>query len=622
MKKVLKSLTTVILAFIIIMVNANVAFAAELFYPALHLTSPEYYNSTPVSLSSLEEDFDTDVFVDYLIEHLKIVDCTERIFPTRADLFGRIDISQFNISASDERWKELTSFLWYNSPELFRLNTLSYYSSNGIITELVFAENYSKENYATMLEQMYNSAEFLLEDVKGNTSLTDVEKALILHDRIALWCEYDNDNYLAGATPKSSHNAYGVLVLKDAVCQGYALAYDYLLEQVGIKSEYCSSKKLNHAWNIVYIDDKPYHVDVTHDDPVYDISGRVTHTNFLRSTEGIKSTGSHTASDFNSTPVDTTYDNYFWQNYNTAFTLLNNKIYIIDSANKNLLLLKTSDGSETEILKNLPYTWVPRKGSYYPNSYSKLYSDGEFLYYNSPDTVFKYNPETNTEEEFFKPDLTIYDDYYWIYGLNANNCKITCEIFNTPNFDDTVKAKFTQSTPFHKKGEWITTKEPTTEEYGEIQTTCYKCKEVLETKQIDKLLFDTKDNSIIDEQNSVIFSTLDICDNIEDLLIITDSVTYNISASFAFDETTLLGTGSVIEIYKDNEKISEHTIIIKGDLNGDSVCDVLDVASAELCRSNNKIPSANECYAANGNASETIDINSLQNVVNTALNRS
>ena len=139
MKKVLKSLTTVILAFIIIMVNANVAFAAELFYPALHLTSPEYYNSTPVSLSSLEEDFDTDVFVDYLIEQLKIVDCTERIFPTRADLFGRIDISQFNISASDERWKELTSFLWYNSPELFRLNTLSYYSSNGIYVKYYFS---------------------------------------------------------------------------------------------------------------------------------------------------------------------------------------------------------------------------------------------------------------------------------------------------------------------------------------------------------------------------------------------------------------------------------------------------------------------------------------------------
>lgn len=621
MKKVLKSLTTVILAFIIIMVNANVAFAAELFYPALHLTSPEYYNSTPVSLSSLEEDFDTDVFVDYLIEQLKIVDCTERIFPTRADLFGRIDISQFNISASDERWKELTSFLWYNSPELFRLNTLSYYSSNGIITELVFAENYSKENYATMLEQMYSSAEFLLEDVKGNTSLTDVEKALILHDRIALWCEYDYDNYLAGTTPKSSHNAYGVLVLKDAVCQGYTLAYDYLLEQIGIKSDYCSSTTLNHAWNIVYINDIPYHVDITHDDPVYDVSGRVLHTNFLCSTEGIKATGTHTATDFTSTPLDTTYDNYFWRDIETAFTLLNNKLYFIDTQNKNLSLLKSTEASETEVVKELIYTWIPRKNSYYPNSYSKLYSDGEFLYYNSPDTVFKYNPETNTEEEFFKPDLTIYDDYYWIYGLNANNCKITCEIFNTPNFDDTVKAKFTQSTPFHKEGEWITTKEPTTEEYGEIQTTCYKCKEVLETKQIDKLLFDTKDNSIIDEQNSVIFSTLDICDNIEDLLIITDSVTYNISASFAFDETTLLGTGSVIEIYKDNEKISEHTIIIKGDLNGDSVCDVLDVASAELCRSNNKIPSANECYAANGTASESININALQSVVNTALNK-
>lgn len=621
MKKVLKSLTTVILAFIIIMVNANVAFAAELFHPALHLTSPEYYNSTPVSLSSLEEDFDTDVFVDYLIEQLKTVDCTEKIFSTRTDLFGRINISQFNISATDERWKEFTSFLWYNSPELFRLNSLSYYSSNGIITELVFAENYSKEDYATMLEQMYNSAEILLEDVKGNSSLTDVEKALILHDRIALWCEYDYDNYLAGATPKSSHNAYGVLVLKDAVCQGYALAYDYLLEQIGIKSEYCSSTTLNHAWNIVYINDIPYHVDITHDDPVYDVSGRVQHTNFLRSTDGIKATGTHTATDFTSTPADTTYDNYFWQEIETAFTLLNNKLYFIDTQNKNLSLLKSTEASETEVVKELIYTWVPMQGVRYRNSFSKLLSDGEYLYYNSPDTVFKYNPETDVEEEVFKPDLTVYDDYFWIYGLNNSNCKITCEINNKFEFDDNVKRNYTQSTSCHKTGEWITTKEPTTEEYGELKLLCYRCNEILETKQLPPVLFTALENSVVDSENSVVFSSASACESIEEIIKLSDNTTYTVSPSISFEELQILGTGSIITIYKDGEKISEHTIIIKGDLNGDSVCDVLDVASAELCRSNNKIPSANECYAANGTASENITINALQNVVNTALNK-
>ena len=55
-----------------------------------------------------------------------------------------------------------------------------------------------------------------------------------------------------------------------------------------------------------------------------------------------------------------------------------------------------------------------------------------------------------------------------------------------------------------------------------------------------------------------------------------------------------------------------------GDLNGDSVCDVLDVALAEICIYN-KTPSAIECYAANGMAIDEINIDSFQYVVNTAL---
>ena len=65
--------------------------------------------------------------------------------------------------------------------------------------------------------------------------------------------------------PRSSYNAYGVLVLRDAVCMGYALAYDYLLEQVGIKTLYCSSDALNHAWNIVRLGREYYNLDSTWD---------------------------------------------------------------------------------------------------------------------------------------------------------------------------------------------------------------------------------------------------------------------------------------------------------------------------------------------------------------------
>ena len=47
---------------------------------------------------------------------------------------------------------------------------------------------------------------------------------------------------------------------------------------------------MNHIWNLIKIDGKWYHVDVTWDDPIMDKPGRVKHDNFLRSDDGIKDT--------------------------------------------------------------------------------------------------------------------------------------------------------------------------------------------------------------------------------------------------------------------------------------------------------------------------------------------
>ncbi len=38
-------------------------------------------------------------------------------------------------------------------------------------------------------------ADSMLSDIKGNTALTDKEKLLILHDKIAVWCEYDEEGF-------------------------------------------------------------------------------------------------------------------------------------------------------------------------------------------------------------------------------------------------------------------------------------------------------------------------------------------------------------------------------------------------------------------------------------------
>ena len=587
MKRAVKSFFTLSLAFIITLVSANTSFAAFLVYPDYHLAEPTYYNAVSVSDTSLEAVLDTETFVDYLIEQLKTTECTEKIYSDRNELFGCIDISSFEIPYNKEMWKTLTSFIWYNSPELFRIDLMGCSVLSGNIFQLYFSENYNKEDYSVMLDEMHSSAEKLLTNIKGNENLTDVEKALLLHDRLALLCEYDYDSLKSGAVPESSYNAYGVLVLNDAVCKGYALAYDYLLEQVGIKSEYCSSEGLNHAWNIVYIDNIPYHVDVTWDDPVWDISGRVSHKNFLRSTNGFIETehieDNKSTIDYNSTPTDTTYDEYFWQEINTSFQLLDDKIYYFNETNKNIYLLNSIDGTDSEVIKNLPYEWCPSKTSYYPQSFSRLICDGEFLYYNSPDTVMKFDPITQTEEEFFKPNLTLYDDYFWIYGLNIKKGKIICEIYSSPNFDGSVKSNYTQ------------------------------------TYELYQAILPTNENTTIDKENNIIFSKNAICQNIEDICKTTEDITCYIEASNNYGEKEYIGTGSKIALYKNNEKIAEYTIVIDGDLTGDSVCNAIDVALAEMALSNTRPPSAIECYAANGSSKEVIDISSFQYVVNTAL---
>ena len=78
------------------------------------------------------------------------------------------------------------------------------------------------------------------------------------------------------------------------------------------------------------------------------------------------------------------------------------------------------------------------------------------------------------------------------------------------------------------------------------------------------------------------------------------------------------GTGSVISFYLNNE-LTEYTLVVNGDLDGDSAIDVLDIALAERFCNNHGAPTAEQIYAAAGYAAEEIDVNCLQNIVNRAL---
>ena len=138
--------------------------------------------------------------------------------------------------------------------------------------------------------------------------MSDYEIAKALHDYLVLNNEYDM-RYYSGNIPAISYTAYGALVNRTSVCAGYALAYERLMDQVGIPCEYVTGMTTNgyHAWNIIQIDGEWYHVDVTWDDPTPDREGYVRYKYFLKSDKAMSR--DHVSWEASHTCTSTKYDN-------------------------------------------------------------------------------------------------------------------------------------------------------------------------------------------------------------------------------------------------------------------------------------------------------------------------
>lgn len=103
-----------------------------------------------------------------------------------------------------------------------------------------------------------------------NDTMSDYEKVLAVHDYIVNSSKYDESLLYDLKIPPESYSTYGVLELGTAVCEGYAKAMKYLLDDLQINSMIVigESKGENHAWNLVELESEYYHIDATWDDPI------------------------------------------------------------------------------------------------------------------------------------------------------------------------------------------------------------------------------------------------------------------------------------------------------------------------------------------------------------------
>ncbi len=375
------------------------------------------------SLDNLTGEVDITALEDYINE--SIFNCV-----------SNIDVSQFNIPYSRENFNAITDYIYDDIPEAFHVKSISgsyVVGEPSTFLEIIvnYKSGYTQEIYAEKINQCNLATKKILDGIIDNEALTDAEKLLLIHDRLVVLCEYDYENYLNNTIPDESYTIYGALVNGTAVCQGYSEAFKYLLEKIGIYSEICTSRKLSHAWNIVYLDGIPYHVDVTFDDPVLDVTGRVFHNNFLLSDKAIKE-ADHDANDYFSGATDTRYDNGFWQDSTTQIVCIDNELYYIDEESGNLI--KNSDKST---LINTNDAW-----GYWYGNYSMLATDGRSLYYSSSDSIHQYNLTTKAAEVIFTPDFQQYENYC-IYGFTYKNGAFYYDLSTSPNYSDSTERKLT-----------------------------------------------------------------------------------------------------------------------------------------------------------------------------------
>ena len=140
-------------------------------------------------------------------------------------------------------------------------------------TVLEAVKNRTAEGYDGKKKMTLEKISEILSDPSiVNDNMSDYEKVRAIHDYLIYSADYakaypnhDNDAY----------GAYGVLVLKDGVCQSYALAFQLLMYGLDIDCKYVTGMATNsvnstggHAWNKVYIDCTWYYIDCTWDDPI------------------------------------------------------------------------------------------------------------------------------------------------------------------------------------------------------------------------------------------------------------------------------------------------------------------------------------------------------------------
>lgn len=170
---------------------------------------------------------------------------------------------------------EVVVCLIYDHPDYFWSQGYTYYlessDKDALVTRVTLAchkDYMDGRKREELRKEITQEVEKYMDLIVGISS--DYEKELILHDAIADKVTYAYDENHNAQQERWAHTIEGVFSKKyySAVCEGYAKAFQLLLNAAGIENVYVVGKASGqgHAWNQVKIDEEWYNVDLTWND--------------------------------------------------------------------------------------------------------------------------------------------------------------------------------------------------------------------------------------------------------------------------------------------------------------------------------------------------------------------
>jgi transglutaminase/protease-like cytokinesis protein 3 len=203
-------------------------------------------------------------------------DNADKITSERKSKSYKIEQIKCSLNYTDTQIKDTFNAFILDNPNFFWITNEYFVNS---------LANISTESYITMQSSISKSdLEVERQNLKQAISsyidsipkpANEFDKALYIHDKLVQNCSYDENNYDNFREP---YSAYGALVKKRALCEGFSRAMQILLREAGIECRLIvgEGKGEGHMWNLVKIDEMWYHVDST-----WDVSKSVIRHNYF-----------------------------------------------------------------------------------------------------------------------------------------------------------------------------------------------------------------------------------------------------------------------------------------------------------------------------------------------------